>query len=247
MSVIHGTGKPRILSTETPVITDVVNSLGAGFVKLDTDYTTNMNNTYGTGNWTLVNRWIETFDANNDNIYAKITSVDNSDIQKLYIDQWYGGDIEVANEPVAGHNIFIKGFIVELPYCENLTEQYELDARMRKLENGKMRIDKRGWWYRAVLNYQSFIKKTVLQSLEFVFNLGENDFYFIPRADNPDIFYQVNFPEDYSLQFSQLRQHDGHSGINIVLVGMQRLRDINLTSEPVYHAYGYGEYYGYYH
>lgn len=249
INVIHGIGTPRLLSTKDALYTGATPDSPAtagdtGYIILAADYTSTFNGLFGSGNWSLIGRYIETIDGNGDNIYGKITSVDGSDVKKIYVDAWYGGD-EAANVPVNSKTVYIRGFMVDLPYCESLWTYVTKEAVEHKLQ-GEIKQIFKGYWHRFVLDYTSYMKKNVLESLEFIFNWDEESFFLIPRKDNADLMYEVYIPDGFELAYQQIQQHQGHRGISLEFKSKYRKADIDLTSAPTYKEYGYGDYYGYY-
>jgi len=238
MNVIHGIGKPRILlSPDTTYFQGAVLEANATSVTLKT-VDSSLSDWEG--------RLIEGTDINGDYVYAVIQSKNGN---TFIIDRWFGGDdIDYINagfpSPVVNNLVRIRGKVIDLPYCNQLTENFTLDTIHRKLFNGSLSIIKRGWWYSATLDYSRFISKETLQSLELAFNIGETFFRFYPRRDNPNVHYKVYFSEDFVLSFYQGRFHKGHKGVIIPLVGYERTTNIDLTSEISYRFLGYGDVYG---
>lgn len=119
---------------------------------------------------------------------------------------------------------------ISLPYCDSLVERFSSDFIQSKLTSGDLNTYKKGWYYSATLSYEKRMTKAVLESLEPLFDVSYTDFYLLPRLDNTNIFYIVDFPQDFSFQFMQKPFHGGHRGVVLEFVGTRRLTTIDLTS-----------------
>jgi hypothetical protein len=125
------------------------------------------------------------------------------------------------------------GTTINLPYCSSLTERFSNDFIQTKLNNGNINTKKRGYYYSATLDYSTGMSKEVLESLEPLFSTSQNDFYFYPRSDNTNIYYKVNFPENFALEIAQKKFHRGHKNIILEFIGVERLTSVDLTNDPI--------------
>lgn len=229
--VIHGVGKPRIVKVTDVTYTRTVASGSATTIEYTTGFALEDD---------LYLKVVRTVDDNGDSIYAIIQSHDYINHIST-VDEWIGGDSD-ANVPAVGATAYIEGYAVDLPYCGQLIERFRLDAIQHKLANGNINTNKRGWYYSATLDYSNHLTKEDFQTWGNLLGIGENDFWFYPRRDNPDIYYRVTFPEDFTLEFAQKKHHINHKLVIIELIGTRRITSIDLTSEPG-ETFGYGQSY----
>lgn len=233
--VIHGEGKPRIVIA-TPVLhSDTVASATSTSVTLTTGADlANLETHYG-----LTNRLVFSLNNADDVTYGKITGYSESP-DVLQVASWSQG------HPDLSATVEIKDIQLDLPYCQALIETFIPDIRIKKMFDGAIRLTKKGFYYRALLDYSGYIHKDELSLLRHLFRTDTQSMIFYPRVDNLSIAYSVNISPDAEIEFRQIQKHQGHRGVQILLIGLERLSEAKIYDLVSQSGYGvnYGTNYG---
>ena len=234
MSVIHGSGKPRIEITTTNIYSDTVHAsnISTTTVRLVTGTDLDLLD----DNKILKNRLITTLNSTSEVTMGRILSWENvTDI--LTVDSWSNGI------PVAAAVLTIGSFRIDLPFCQSLIENWTPDFITRKLANGNINFIKRGFYYSVILDYSQYADGDLVEDFATIFKTLYKDFTFYPRLDNTDIAYVVDLSPETTLQLAQAKGHRFHKLLRIELIGTRRLSDVNLK-QPADTGYGYAPYGG---
>lgn len=216
--VLHGEGKPRIIVPTSVILSGNTRDAGTTWVELDGSPTIPS---------TVRGKMVYTA-----NVSAQITKgriIDYNDTgDTLTVTGWDNG------LPDPGAPYEVKGFNIDLPYCESLTETFQpLFKPLKKYFSTKKKIRQlEGWYYYATLDYSSFMEFDTLTLLKPLFDtatLGE--FTFLPRRDNPNVTYQCNLLPDGNFDIAQLTEHQGHKNVTIQLEGLELLSKIELEQQ----------------
>ncbi len=234
-NVIHGTGKPRLV-----VITDILEqgeivSAGSSTVEVTL---TNFPSVQALADIHGV-AGIIIFSLNNDNeeTIAVVTGyLESTTI--FTIKYWTNGAAKV------GANYYLKDYAIDLPYCQRLTEIWMPDYRLSKRFNGKLKIKKKGFYYRATLDYSQYLSAEVLSKLRNLYRIDRKGILFYPRVDNNDVNYYVDIDPNESLEFYQLQHAQGHGGVIISLIGLERVPEASIYNLETSTTLGYGYMYG---
>lgn len=231
MSVIHGTGQPRIEIESYTLITDIVSSSTSTSVVL-----TNTSNLAAIDNiYVLVNRMVMTYNSSNAETWGKITSFDETS-KVLYVASWNNGN------PDTGKEIRVKNFRIDLPYCQSLIESWIPDFLIYRMFNGNIEISKKGFYYSALLDYSQWLKGSLVEYLRPLFRMDHKNFIFYPRSDNTSVSYVVDLDPATEFLLQQARHHRFHKLVKIKLIGVRRLNEINLKlPEGTGYGYKYGQ------
>ena len=216
-NVIHGEGKPRfVLPTST--------FLGAGYTVSSSSATTVVIS--GSPDLTVIDTSIGlrglgcwTKNSDGEDTWGIIQSYDD-DTDTLTVDSWSNG------LPHAGEIVEIKGRYIDLPYCQRLTEGFDPDYITKKMLNGRIKYIKRGFYYKATLDYSRYLHKDEMQIIRYLFEVNMNGCGFFPRRDNTLVFYSVDIEPQSDITFYQLQNHQGHGGVTINIRGIERLSRI---------------------
>ena len=225
--VIHGIGKPRFIlptakffsgntvasSTSTQVvITELVSPPPkfTGYADLDA-----LNLAVGG----LVGMEFWSYNSDDEQTWAVVRSYING-TNTIVIDAWSNG------APEATQSCYVQGRVIDLPYCQRLTERFTPDFIVKKMLNGNIRRIKRGFYYSATLDYGRYLKKADMRVLEYLFTASMNGCGFYPRKDNTSILYDIDIDPESSIEFYQLAKHQGHGGVVINIVGIKRIPKI---------------------
>jgi len=226
-NVLHGEGKPRLIIPQAfydaqgirPAMTDTVGSVYQ-------TYTIVFGGTPALSS-ALVGKQLITKNSYDQATKGKIISYSNGG-NAVTVDFWDN------LLPAAGKTITITNYVIDLPYCEQLVETFKPDLYpVKKLWNtGRKVVKLRGYYYYAALDYSSYTELSTLQPLQDVYNaLRTQAMIFLPRRDNPNVNYSVEIdPDSGDLTLQQLTRHQGHKGLIIRLIGLDRLSKVDLTS-----------------
>lgn len=229
-NVIHGTGKPRFVlptlemfalhgfvaktvatSTSTTV---TIQTVVAG--ELNT-----INDNYGMkglGVWSKNSGGEDTYGACQS--YVDATGV-------ITVDAWTNGN------PNTSASVTLVGRYIDLPYCQRLTESFTPDYIVKKMYDGTMRYIKRGFYYRATLDYSGYFHKDEMEIIRYLYETSMNGCGFYPRKDNTAVLYSVDIDPESEISFYQLQRHQGHGGVVITITGIQRIARIPFNDPTV--------------
>lgn len=233
-NVIHGEGKPRFYVHTLPLDTTgwKVSSTSSNNITLTipSGYDlTNINLTYG-----FLNRMIwshHTATGVKEETRGKIISWD-FDTKTFTVSAWDNGAPD-NNEDVA-----IRDFLIDLPYCQELYEGFDLDFVVTELSNGNKHIEKNGFYYKATLDYSKYAHKDLIESLRGLYRIDAINIEFYPRLDNISISYMVELDPESALELAQLYHHQGHKYLVINLIGKQRLTEIPVLTPSTADGWG---------
>lgn len=169
--------------------------------------------------------------------YARVVSVNDS-TDTITVDAWYPAT------PSNGQGFNVDGFVVDLPYCQELTETFEPDYLTHELYRGDEGIEVttkfRGWKYTCSLDYGRYMGAGEYLKLRPALQTTTNKgMILIPRADQPRFNYVVYFDE--TVELSRFGLAPGYRKSVFVFRSVR-----NLPSWPLIDGYGtgYGENYG---
>jgi hypothetical protein len=125
------------------------------------------------------------------------------------------------------------GRYIDLPYCQRLTESFTPDYIVKKMISGEIKYIKRGFYYRATLDYGRYLHKDEMEIIRYLYESTMNGCGFYPRIDNTVIFYSVDIDPESEISFYQLQSHQGHGGVVINIRGIERLARIPFNDPTV--------------
>ena len=170
--------------------------------------------------------------------FAKVLSVAGTTVT---VDAWTQG------VPTNGQTWTIDGWVIDLPYCYDMTERFEPDNLVHTLYNGDngsiMDVKFRGWKYQCTLDYALYVSGDVILSLAPAFRRDTlKTMVLIPHADQPQ--YQYNVYHGAPIELARFGKNLGHRKPVLVFIGKE-----NVASWPVINGFGmnyatvYGTYY----
>ena len=217
--VIHGQGKPRIVMPTSVLITGTVAALTGG------SYTVEISGTPALTDAVLAH-FLITVNGDAGATKGKITSYNaiNYTVTVASYDNGF---------PALSAALTIKDIVIDLPYCDQLIEEWEFvysKVKVRKSDKKKLRTLE-GFYYYAILDYGSYANKDMLVDLSVIFTASRTNFYFYPRVDNKDLYYECELAEGAALKLAQLKHHQGHRLFDIELEGLALLNTANLGSD----------------
>lgn len=222
--VIHGTGKPRFVLPTDTLLTDTVTSSNTTTVTLTTVSEAEINQldeTYG-----LVGLQIWSKNSSAEDTWGVIRSFVAS-TKVFTVESWTNGN------PNTSAAVEFKGRVIDLPYCQRLTESFSPEYIVKTMLDGDLRYIKKGFRYRATLDYSRYLDKPEMEIIRYLYESTMNGCGFYPRRDNTAILYSVDIDAESSVNFYQLQNHQGHGGVIISIVGLQRLSRIPFNDPTV--------------
>lgn len=166
-------------------------------------------------------------------VYGRIIAVDDVG-NWITVAEWVGGT------PTNGQIVTVDGYVIDLPYCQALTETYSPDQLVHNLYRSRKASVFFGWKYSALLDYSSWIAADTLITLNQALNISEGDsLILVPRVDNHGTQYNVIYNGDISL--SRFGLAPGHRGVQLSFAGIQNVAWPIPTSG---YGFGYGTNYG---
>ena len=231
-NVLYGTGKPRFeLKTGSILFAYTSVIISANSCEFTVVSNPNMLSNLDSMS-ILISRVVSGTNSTGGVTIGVITSyIDNSDTDKMiYIDAWTNGT------PVSITDI--KDFRIDLPYCQVFLNEPETDFIVRKLYGGKIDIYKRGFYHNWRLDYSGYTTAQTLNMIRPLYSSLYGGFIFYPRNDNLAISFKVDVSDKLSL--SQLAFNQGHRGLVINLIGVERLPEVNLTPAALVLPDGFG-------
>ena len=223
-NVIHGTGKPRFVLPSSVLHSNTVSSANTTTVVLTTVVAGQLNQldeTYGLrgiGVWSKETGGEDTWGVLQSFVDATGT---------LTVESWSNGN------PVGSAVVQLVGRYIDLPYCQRLTESFSPDYITKKMLDGSMRMIKRGFYYRASLDYGRYLHKDEMEIIRYLYESSMNGCGFYPRKDNTAILYTVDIDPESEISFYQLQGHQGHGGVVINIIGIRRLARIPFNDPTV--------------
>lgn len=228
-NVIHGTGKPRFVLPTLDLlgvigVTDKVASSGVTYVVLTTITEAQINQLDETYGLRTIGIWTKNSSA--EDTYGVIQSFVAS-TKTFTVDSWSNGN------PATNAAVELKGRYIDLPYCQRLTEYFSPDYITKKMYDGRIVLIKRGFYYRATLDYARYFHKDEMEIIRYLFDKTMNGCGFYPRVDNKAILYTVDIDPESEIGFYQLQNHQGHGGVVINIVGIRRIDKVPFTDPSV--------------
>jgi hypothetical protein len=160
-------------------------------------------------------------------VYGKVTAVDQANLTLEIGNGWVGGT------PTTGRPYSINGWFIDLPRCQNLTEEFTPDILVHGLWRGRKDSTFYGYGYRAVLDYSQYLSADTLYLLKNLLHPTAGDaVVLIPRRDKPGYEYNVYVDEE-ALTLELFGRAGGHRGFKLVFLGRE------LVDFPL-NASGYG-------
>jgi len=173
----------------------------------------------------------------NKTAYARVLSVDDAS-DTITVDAWY------PVQPTNAQVFTVDGWIVDLPYCQEMTETFEPDYLIHSLYRGdegtEIKARFRGWKYTCALDYGRFLQADVYLAMRPALQTATaKSLVLIPRADYPRFNYEVYYSE--AVELSRYGVSPGYRKSVFVFRSVR-----NLPSWPLIAGYGmgYGEAYG---
>lgn len=229
-NVIHGTGKPRfILPTEELIsycnfAAKTVDTATTTTVTIKTVVAGELN--YIDANFGMKGVGVKSLNSSNEFTYGVCQSfVDATGV--ITVDSWSNSN------PAADKSVTLQGRYIDLPYCQRLTESFSPDYITKKMLNGEIRFIKRGFYYRASLDYSGYLHKDEMEIIRYLYETEMNGCGFYPRRDNTALYYTVDIDPESEISFYQLQRHQGHGGVVININGVERLARIPFTDPTV--------------
>jgi hypothetical protein len=169
--------------------------------------------------------------------FGKVAAVDDTN-DIITVDAWTNGT------PSAANKFTVEGWIIDLPYCNELTERFEPDYLTHELYRGDKgaKIDTlfRGWKYVCTLDYSRYISAdTILSMRKALGPAKDKAITLIPHADQPGFNYEVLY--DAAVDVSRYGISPGYRKPVFVFRCVE-----NIPSWPLIDGYGmeYGTDYG---
>lgn len=241
--VIHGTGKPRfVLPTEDLLSLSGLPDLGganAGYYDLIASATTTTA-VLTSITEAQINQLNETYGLKGIGIWSKNSSGKDTwgvcisfvaSTKTFTVTSWSN------NNPANNAVVQLIGRYIDLPYCQRLTEYFTPDYIVKPMLNGDIRLLKRGFRYRATLDYSGYLHKDEMEIIRYLYDKNMNGCGFYPRRDNVGLFYTVDIDPESEISFYQLQRHQGHGGVIINIIGINRLDKIPFTDSTVSTTY----------
>lgn len=166
-------------------------------------------------------------------VYGRITSVDRTNFVITLAEGWVGGI------PTNGNSYQVNGYVVDLPYCFELTEIFVPDQELHELWRGRVEVAEWfGWGYRAALDYSKHIRVDALQAMRPILNRGKGDgLILIPHVDKPQYNYGVIY--DGEIALSRYGVSGGHRKFALGFRGTQLVATWPMSGNTGWgHAWG---------
>lgn len=163
-------------------------------------------------------------------VWGKVTAIDTNE---LTVDQWVGGT------PTDGQYCFMNGWVIDLPYCQELLETFTPDQLVHSLFRSRREVVFFGWKYAAQLNYSDFIRADVLLALRPALNMREFDrLLLIPRVDRMMRQYNVMYDGEVQIARHATRGHKK------VVFRFKAKENVQFPIPTKGWGYGYGKAFG---
>jgi hypothetical protein len=218
-----GSGKPRL------VIGEAISYTSAGTTTFSS--TTATDSSLPSPSGIRVNQRISSFvviaGQPNKPTFAKVLSVAGTTVT---VDAW------TAGTPTAAQAWTIDGWVIDLPYCYEMTERFEPDNLVHALYGGsngdRLDTEFRGWKYQCTLDYSKYMSGDTLLSLASAFRRDTlKSMILIPHADTPQ--YQYNVYHAAAIEVGRYGKNLGHRKPVFTFAGKE-----NVASWPILDGYG---------
>lgn len=224
---IAGSGKPRILLVHsTPIqIGDGGWTYTPEFV-----YSTNIGSNYQVRLGMRIHSYRVILGQPSRKVWGKVIAIDSG---SLRVDAWYGGT------PTNGQICYRDGWVIDLPYCQELVETFTPDQLVHHLYRSRKSALFFGWGYEAQLNYAEYIDANTLLDLRPAMSKRTDDaLVLIPRIDRPGRQYNVIFNGEVDLARHQMQGH------RKVVLKFQGTENVTFPTPSSGYGFGYGKNYG---
>jgi len=150
-------------------------------------------------------------------VYAKVKTVDDIlNVITISDDGW------VYGQPTNGQAFSVDGWVIDLPYSEELLETFSPDLLEHNLYRSRIVSKFFGWKYRASVDYSTRILADTLIDMEPALNIERDDkIVLIPRADKPGYNYNCVYGGDISV--ARYGQSPGHKGFIVSFKGTENV------------------------
>jgi len=227
IAMATGSGKPRIVVVENTSYT----AGGTTTFTVTTATDSTMPNPAGIRVNSRISSFVVIGGQPNKPTYGRVISVDDAG-KTVTVDGW------TAGTPTNAQVWTIDGWVLDLPYCYDLTERFEPDNLIHALYGGDQGdiLDTlfRGWKYQCALDYSRYMSGDTLLLLAPAFRRDtQKALILIPHVDAQQFQYNVFFSG--SIDLSRFGKTPGHKKPVFVFQGKE-----NLASWPIMAAYGTG-------
>lgn len=143
-------------------------------------------------------------------VYGRITNTDSTN-KILTVAEWIGGT------PNNTDTYVVNGWIVDLPYCQQLTQRFAPEQLVHELYRKRKASRFYGYQYEATVDYSAFASADMLYLLDNVLNCGEDDALILtPYVDKA---WQYNVLLNQPLSLGLFGIAGGHRGVKLVFEG----------------------------
>jgi len=169
-------------------------------------------------------------------VYGRITAIDRTGFVITIAAGWVGGT------PDNGKTFKVNGWVIDLPYCFDLTETFTPDQLLHNLWRSRIeQAEWYGWGYAAALDYAKHIRADVLLSMRPALNLKKGDMLIlVPHIDKPQYNYAVIYGDPVSL--SRYGLSPGHRKVAFGFRGTEPIATWPMPESGW--GFGYGTRYG---
>lgn len=130
------------------------------------------------------------------------------------------------------------GYVVDLPYCNEMTEFLTSDTLVHNLYRSRKKTKERGFFYKCQLDYSKRVYGDMLVDMQRILDVSQHvNLILVPRADVPGFNYNVFLDPQTAVQLSMIGKGRAHKKIVFVFIGKE-----TINSFPI--SLGYGDNYG---
>ena len=234
---ISGEGKPRLCLVKADAI--YTSGSGTTFALLTITVSADL-----TSAGILAGHRISSYQTNSGQpdkfTWAKVLSIVCGATTTITVDGWTNG------VPSNGQLFTVDGFVMDLPWCYEMTETFDPDVLVHSLwrqDSGTKDDPKfRGWKYQCDLDYSQYTRPEDIIALRPALGMGPNDYLLLmPHVDQSGFNYRVYYAG--AVKISRFGLTPGYKQLVLSFKATE-----NLPSWPLIDGYGmcYGSSYGYY-